>query len=318
VSGIARCLGTGSGVPVNPRDAGSCERAAVIPCGSDRMVGVLALPQGPVRAAVVIAVGGPQYRAGSHRQFTLLARCLARDGIATLRFDYRGMGDSEGAMRTFESVGEDIARAVDYLDRETGLGQVVLWGLCDAASAALMYAPADDRVCGLVLLNPWVRTEAGEARTYLKHYYLRRLFAPDLWRRVFTGGFAWRKAARGLAGSVAAAAEGGRSAASGTLPERMADAFGRFRGRSLFILSGNDLTAREFQDAVRVSSRWQALMAAPGVALREVPEATHTFSSRPWRDAVATLTRDWVLADASCAARMQGSGMNAAPVCAGG
>lgn len=287
------------------------ERGVVIPCGEDRMVGVLALPQGPVRAAVLIAVGGPQYRVGSHRQFTLLARSLARHGIASLRFDYRGMGDSEGAMRTFEAVGEDIAQAVDCLDGETGLGRVVLWGLCDAASAALMYAPSDDRVCGLVLLNPWVRTEAGEARTYLKHYYLKRLLAPDLWRRVFSGGFAWRQAARGLAGSVVAAADGGRSASSATLPERMADAFGRFRGRALFILSGNDLTAREFQDAVRASSRWQGLMSGPRVTSREVAEATHTFSSRPWREAVAEFTRDWILLDAAAASGVQPDGLRA-------
>jgi alpha/beta superfamily hydrolase len=52
---------------------------------------------------VLVIVGGPQYRAGSHRQFTLLARSLAEQGFAVLRFDYRGMGDSTGAMRDQQS-----------------------------------------------------------------------------------------------------------------------------------------------------------------------------------------------------------------------
>ena len=50
---------------------------------------------------VLIVTGGPQYRAGSHRQFVLLARFLAARGMAVLRFDYRGMGDSEGAPRDY-------------------------------------------------------------------------------------------------------------------------------------------------------------------------------------------------------------------------
>ena len=41
---------------------------------------------------MLIVVGGPQYRAGSHRQFTLLARDVAATGVPTMRFDYRGMG----------------------------------------------------------------------------------------------------------------------------------------------------------------------------------------------------------------------------------
>src|SRR5690349_24048098 len=53
---------------------------------------------------VLLVVGGPQYRVGSHRQFALLCRRLAGRGVPALRFDYRGMGDADGAARTFESV----------------------------------------------------------------------------------------------------------------------------------------------------------------------------------------------------------------------
>jgi len=91
------------------------EQALVFGCGGESLVGVLALPDAPSVRGVLIVVGGPQYRAGSHRQFTLLARELARSGVASLRFDYRGMGDSSGPARSFEAVDEDIGCALERL-----------------------------------------------------------------------------------------------------------------------------------------------------------------------------------------------------------
>jgi hypothetical protein len=56
------------------------EEALAIPCGAERLVGILAKPSVCGDTGVVIVVGGPQYRAGSHRQFVLLARTLAAAG----------------------------------------------------------------------------------------------------------------------------------------------------------------------------------------------------------------------------------------------
>jgi len=72
-----------------------------------------------------------------------------------MRFDYRGMGDSEGDMRNFEVIDATSVRH-RYLS-QTGPGSVPYYdlGLCDAASAALYYAHTDTRVSRLILLNPW-------------------------------------------------------------------------------------------------------------------------------------------------------------------
>ena len=135
------------------------ERVVTFDCQGDSLYGVMHLPETPGTRAVLVVVGGPQYRAGSHRQFTLLARSLAMNGVAAMRFDYRGMGDSEGAERAFGDVQDDIAAAIDaFMAAAPGVREIVLWGLCDGASAAMMYAPLDARVSGVVLLNPWIRT----------------------------------------------------------------------------------------------------------------------------------------------------------------
>ena len=131
------------------------EHALTFDCEGESLVGILSGAGLPAGRGVLIVVGGPQYRVGSHRQFALLARHLAKHGVPTLRFDYRGMGDSDGEVRTFERVGEDIRCAIDrFFASVPGLKDVVIWGLCDAASAALFYAHQDARVSGLILLNP--------------------------------------------------------------------------------------------------------------------------------------------------------------------
>jgi exosortase A-associated hydrolase 1 len=269
------------------------EEALVFGCGSDSLVGVLAIPDAPASHGVLVLVGGPQYRAGSHRQFTLLARDLAASGIASLRFDYRGMGDSSGEARTFESVNEDIACATDRLIQGVpAVEKVVIWGLCDAATAALLYAHRDPRVRGVVLVNPWVRTQQGIAQARLRHYYGARLLNTEFWSKLIRGEIHFKRSVTALAKFVADAARPNREPDS--LPDRMEDALRRFHGRVLLILSGKDLTAYEFRGVVSRSERWKALLADARVTQRELPEANHTFSRREWRDQVARWTAEWV------------------------
>lgn len=273
-------------------------------CGQEDLLGILHPGAPGADKAVLLAVGGPQYRVGSHRQFVLLARHLAAADIPVLRFDYRGMGDSGGALRSFEDVGQDIRAAVDTLTRaQPQVKRVVIWGLCDAASAACLYAPDDPRIAGLVLLNPWVRTQAGEARTYLRHYYLARLRSPEFWSKLFSGGLRVRRSLASLLGLVRVArapieaatdARGPPAPAGPALPDRMLQALGRFRGSILLILSGNDLTAKEFTDLADTRADWRRWARRAALERREIPAADHTFSSGPWRDQVATWTADWL------------------------
>jgi len=276
------------------------ERALAFDCGGERLYGILSLPaRAPVGTrGVLVVVGGPQYRAGSHRQFTLLARDLARDGVPVLRFDYRGMGDSEGAIRPFDDVEDDLRAAIDaFMAAVPGLHEVVLWGLCDAASAIGMYAPRDPRVAGLVLLNPWVRTEDGLARATLRHYYRARLRDPGFWKQLLRGGLDWR---RSLASFLALLrkARGGpapaAAAAPASLPERMRAGLSDFRGQVLLVISGADLTAREFCDLADADSAWKGVLAPPRVTRRQIDGADHTFSRRAWRDQVARWTSEWL------------------------
>ena len=268
------------------------QRALAFDCAGDCLYGVLELPAAPHKRGVLVVVGGPQYRAGSHRQFTLLARSLAAQGIAAMRFDYRGMGDSEGAMRDFEAVDDDLRAAIDTFFAEVPqLEEVVLWGLCDAASAIALYAAKDARVAGLALLNPWVRTESGEAKATLKHYYRARLLDPGLWKKIATLNFDYRAAAASFQRLLGSAA---KAVPRGALPDRMHDGLERFQGRLLIILSGADLTAQEFSDLARGSPAWATLLGAPRVTSKALPGADHTCSRRAWHEQVTHWTAEWL------------------------
>ena len=284
------------------------ERGISFACEGCWLYGVLSLPpaSAPVaRRGVVLVVGGPQYRVGSHRQFTLLARELAQQGVPVLRFDYRGMGDSEGEIRDFLNVDADLRAAIDaFAAALPAVREVVLWGLCDAASAAMLYAPQDDRVAGLVLINPWARTEEGVARAYLKHYYLSRLMQPGLWQKIVRGQFDYRAATRSFIKLCASALRRSSASPAGgapvpsaasppALPERLLAGFSQFQGRSLVIISGADLTGRAFSD-MTAAPAWRRLMRSKCVIRQTLPQADHTFSRPDWRDQVARWTADWL------------------------
>ena len=70
----------------------------------------------------------------------------------------------------------------------------------------------------------------------------------------------------------------------------------RFKGRVLLILSGQDLTAKEFDDTTRNAKEWRQIYADPRLTKLVLPPADHTFSRRVWRDQVADWTWDWLQA----------------------
>lgn len=260
-----------------------CEEAFFFQCEGDELPGIVATPELAPRTGVLIVVGGPQYRVGSHRQFVQLARGFAAAGIACMRFDCRGMGDAAGDPRAFDELGDDIDAAIGaFRARVASLERVVLLGLCDGATAAVLYAAGRPDVGGLVLINPWVRTEVGASRTFLRHYYARRFLDRALWRKLASGqlgvGDSFRRFVQNARTSLESAYAAAFKSGGRELPERVCDAFGKLQCACVVVLSGRDFVAREFEDSMRKLPAFAALVEKRRISVRHEAAADHTFS----------------------------------------
>ncbi|MDR4521570.1 MAG: hydrolase 1, exosortase A system-associated [Nitrosomonas sp.] len=284
------------------------ETPVTFECEGSVLMGILSIPDTPPRRGVVFVVAdGPQYRAGVQRQFVTLARAMEQSGYAALRFDYRGMGDSEGVHRGFEHVNADIKAAIDALLAHcSSIEEVVLWGECDSSAAVLFYAYKDKRINGISIANPWVRTEEGRAKTIVKHYYLRRLFEKAFWSKLFSGQFRFKASLNSLWQNVMKIFRAsGRSASaqntvsdvpdqSHPLPVRLAHGLRKFEGNVLLILSGNDWIAKEFKETVDASPVWRSLLAEERLERHEIPDADHSFSKKSARSEMVRLNLEWL------------------------
>lgn len=104
--------------------------AVTITHQGQKMFGVLHLPYQMERPvpAVLICSGFAGSKCGKYRVFVALAQELARQGVAVMRFDYRGAGDSEGEFSeiTIESQVSDTLACLNFLKKDLRIDGVRL------------------------------------------------------------------------------------------------------------------------------------------------------------------------------------------------
>lgn len=130
-----------------------------------RLTGILCRPNGVKGQgfAVIICNSGGNPRHGFARFGVALARRLAEAGIASLRMDFAGLGDSAHLMDGVEAQthvfnvdrARDIGDAIDALE-EHGYRRFAIHGLCSGAYHAVHVARAEPRISVVLAVNlPW-------------------------------------------------------------------------------------------------------------------------------------------------------------------
>jgi pimeloyl-ACP methyl ester carboxylesterase len=182
--------------------------------------GILHLPNDPATTrstGLLWLSAGQKVRQGAWRMNVAVARRLAAAGIPTLRFDYRGIGDSEGEARHGEMVMDlygfiqsggfrgDAIAAGQFLTAETGVRSLVLGGLCGGAITGLFAATTLPNVFGHVVVDLPVTISSSARQRYLENnaaellrsrpgetdtviaLYLKKLADLGAWRRLLSG-----------------------------------------------------------------------------------------------------------------------------------
>jgi alpha-beta hydrolase superfamily lysophospholipase len=193
---------------VELRLAGSALRESPCRFGEgQRLFGILTRPAGRARAAVLMFNAGSVHHVGPSRLYVSLARALAAQGYAALRFDLMGIGDSVAGEGVENhpyppTAQRDAIDALEFLRQRCGYRRFVLLGLCSGAHAAFHAAlglPAR-RFDAVILINPltyrWVEGMSLETsrRAQDVSYYKQYLRKPGSWPALARRGIPWRKA----------------------------------------------------------------------------------------------------------------------------
>ena len=155
-------LGTAARRERTPPRSGFAERP--VRFGADHnLFGILtpaAEPSPPDRPPIVLLPAGAVNRSGPHRLYVTMARRWANLGFTVLRVDLSGIGDTPARPGERESLVyprtglNDIGEALDFLAGETGASRFILVGLCSGADLAYQAARREERLAGVVMMNP--------------------------------------------------------------------------------------------------------------------------------------------------------------------
>ena len=211
-------------------------------CEGDALVA--SLDEAASDTGLLIVTGGLQVRAGAHGGQARLAARIGATGHPVLRFDRRGIGDSNGVDPGWRGQAPDLAAAVAaFRQAQPQLRRIVGYGLCDAAAGLMLHGRAAD-LDALILVNPWVVEAAAglPPAAAIRRRYAARLGSPAEWRRLLSGGIDLRKAVLGLRAMTQP---------PGTLSAELARALHAARLPATVLLAERDATAIAFADAAR-------------------------------------------------------------------
>jgi uncharacterized protein len=110
-------------------------------------------------AAVVFAHPHPQYGGTMHTKAVFQGtKGLTRIGCVVLRFNFRGVGNSEGTFDQGDGEKEDFRAALDYMAAAYPPARLWAAGFSFGSWVALEVGAADDRVSALIGIAPPVAT----------------------------------------------------------------------------------------------------------------------------------------------------------------
>ncbi|MFQ6130808.1 MAG: alpha/beta hydrolase family protein [Armatimonadota bacterium] len=269
------------------------------------LYGVLHLPEGDrATRGVVFLHGWSGTRCGPHDMLVKAARAYCGAGVPSLRFDFRGRGESQAEMMrcNLETMVQDTQAACEELQEQAQVEEVVLVGICSGGEVAIGAGSLCPAATGMALWSvPMVAADrtASRRRKQLANLgeYGRKLFRRETWQKAFSGQLNLGLIKRALSGKGGA----GETPTAGGNPEDAPpepnipwrERFDSFRGRLLFVYGTNDPTTPESVE------HYRRMSAAAGIEadFHLVEGANHAYYSLAWEKEVIDVTLDWLRRD---------------------
>lgn len=152
------------------------EHPLFVPIGPDHLGAVLTLPDGAARGLVLL-LPALEARSQRDRLWTWTARAFAEQGIAAVRMDYLGVGDSTGAPYGGPSPGEQALAVCRTVLDGTGVPLVGIVGHCRGVQTALAVAGELEQPCRIACVIPpfMIKRHTTRLRRSLAGRVVRRL-----------------------------------------------------------------------------------------------------------------------------------------------
>ncbi|MFO7899456.1 MAG: alpha/beta fold hydrolase, partial [Planctomycetota bacterium] len=233
------------------------------------------------------------YRCGPHRMFVNAARRFAEHGIASLRFDLRGRGDSEGdaAAADLDGMIDDLLAGARFVRAEAGIDRVYPLGICSGGNVVLGAASLDKSFDGLILWSTPLfapqkpKTDRARRSAFFLVEYAKKAMRRQTWAKLLRGAIDFRGVFRTIKG---------RSKTEGRNPKDsardiMADLVG-YRGPALFVYGSRD------DEAIGAPEYYARFCDDHGIdaAFHTVDGANHSYYSVPWENEVIEQTIAWL------------------------
>jgi len=179
-----------------------------VPTDGKQIAAVVTIPDGPPRGVVLFTTGGGStLRSQRFRLWTRAARALGEIGIASVRMEFAGVGDSTGeAAMGFRNLPvDDVLEIARFAMRATGSDRLGMCGNCGGARTSLKAATALPTCESMVLfwLKPLARTVRGKPLAHAGARFAHRL--PERPRRALASMY-FRMQARSQRGNDVVAA----------------------------------------------------------------------------------------------------------------
>ncbi|MCG7887281.1 MAG: alpha/beta fold hydrolase [Candidatus Thiodiazotropha taylori] len=298
-----------------------------------KLYGILEQPETTVKdTAILLLSPGIKMRVGPHRMYNKLSKVLVDKGFTVLRYDFYGLGDSEGALDqkilvdVYNSIQngryiDDTIDAMDWLGATYTIDKFVLGGLCGGAITGMLAGSADERVKGLIALGLINVFEGGEDNFSkfvtegqledLKKGYISKLTDIESWKRIITLKSDFRtifkilfKPIRVISNSIREnltassknKIEFVHDESSNTNP-RFAPTFFSMLQQSkkmLLVYSGGDRLLWEFKEKFENIYKSHLSDYSHIYELHTIPDANHILSLSEWEESMHKLVEEWL------------------------